>query len=112
QLEPADARVNRAPAIGRVVQFHRGTTAEIELTADEQHRVTPLLDGEPAPVHAPEQFVGGIPFSLTAGHARALSVSRRESDLADEPFDRPAFLHEARGEVIEQRGIRRWLATV
>src|SRR5207244_11636643 len=100
------------PTLFRSVELHRGTAAEIELTAEEQDRVTPLLDGEPAPVHALEQFVGGVPFNRMGAHARALSVGCREGNLADEPFDRPAFLHEARGEVIEQLGIRRWLATV
>ena len=84
QFEPANPRMDRAAKIGRVVQFQRSATAEVELTTDEQRRVAPLLDGEAAPVPAPEQVIGGIVFGVAGVRGGALPVGGGEGELAHE----------------------------
>jgi len=73
QFEPADARLKRAAMIGRIVEFKGFPAAEVELTGHEQDGVAPLLDGEAASVHAPEQFIRGIALGVPGIRGRALA---------------------------------------
>ena len=82
---------------------------QVQRSGREQHRIADRLGLEALLRHAPEVRVVRVALRvLRVERARHL-VRAREHDLADELLRAPAIGDEARGEMVEQRGIRRLL---
>ena len=109
QVGPIDKSINRtATALGVVGHVDRSAEQRgIEPCRDRQHRVAHRLHVEPLTIGMPQQPILGIDLSAGGPVGTRLLIGVREQDAAMELLDRPAVVHECRGEVIEQFGMRR-----
>jgi hypothetical protein len=88
----------------------RPADGHVKLAPGEEERIARLLEVEPLAVLPPQQPILGIDRVRFGNVIARLLIHGRGHDQLVQLLDRPAVVHEAHGEVIEQLRMRRRLA--
>ena len=115
QLQSADPRVNGALHIARIIdlaRFRAGRSRRVRRRRRAPRRAIARRRAGAGSSRQSSSFVPRRRAAFAGVVRAALPIGGREHDLAHQRLDRPAALHEAHGEIIEQFRMRRRRAGV